>query len=80
MAVADGSIQGFSARLKWPGYFNGAPNGLWYVAPAQLQAAYTLALQKGIQFHTHTNGDEASDMAIYAFEAALRTHRWSATG
>ena len=73
-AVADGSIQGFSARLKWPGYFNGAPNGLWYVAPAQLQAAYTLALQKGIQFHTHTNGDEASDMAIDAFEAALRTH------
>ena len=25
--VADGSIQGFSARLRWPGYYNGAPNG-----------------------------------------------------
>ena len=31
--VADGSIQGFSARLKWPHYFNGAPNGLWYIEP-----------------------------------------------
>lgn len=71
-AVADGSIQGFSARLKWPGYFNGAPNGLWYVAPEQLRAAYALALRNGIQFHTHTNGDEASDMALDAFEAALR--------
>ncbi len=73
-AVADGSIQGFSARLKWPGYFNGAPNGLWYVAPEQLRAAYALALKSGIQFHTHTNGDEASDMALDAFEAALREY------
>lgn len=31
--VADGSIQGFSARLRWPGYYNGRPNGLWYTAP-----------------------------------------------
>ncbi|MEP5155044.1 amidohydrolase family protein, partial [Planktotalea sp.] len=35
-AVADGSIQGFSARMRWPGYHNGAPNGLWYTAPEQL--------------------------------------------
>jgi predicted amidohydrolase YtcJ len=72
--VADGSIQGFSARLKWPGYFNGAPNGLWYVAPEQVRAAYALALEKGVQIHTHTNGDEASEMAIDAMEAALRLH------
>lgn len=31
--VVDGSIQGLSARLKAPGYYNGAPNGLWYGAP-----------------------------------------------
>jgi predicted amidohydrolase YtcJ len=34
--VVDGSIQGFSARLRWPGYHNGAPNGLWYIAPEHL--------------------------------------------
>ena len=34
--VVDGSIQGFTARLRWPGYHNGAPNGLWYVAPSEL--------------------------------------------
>ena len=45
--VADGSIQGFSARLRWPGYHNGAPNGLWYTAPEQLREAYELGLKKG---------------------------------
>ena len=41
--VADGSIQGFSARMRWPGYFNGAPNGLWYTAPETIRECYTLA-------------------------------------
>lgn len=71
--IADGSIQGFSARLKWPGYYNGAPNGLWYVAPDQLAEIYTLALQKGVQVHTHTNGDEATQLAIDTLEQALKT-------
>lgn len=71
-AVADGSIQGFSARMRWPGYFNGAPNGLWYMAPETLREVYEEALENGIQVHTHTNGDEAIDMALDAMEAALR--------
>ena len=33
----DGSIQGFSARLRWPGYYNGAPNGLWYTPPEAIR-------------------------------------------
>ena len=72
-AVADGSIQGFSARLRWPGYFNGAANGLWYLAPQTLREVYEEALQNGIQVHTHTNGDEATDMALDAMETALRS-------
>ncbi|MBL8385052.1 MAG: amidohydrolase [Burkholderiales bacterium] len=73
-AVLDGSIQGFSARLRWPGYFNGAPNGLWYLAPEQLQAAYVEALAHGVQVHTHTNGDEATEAALDALQAALARH------
>ena len=78
--VADGSIQGFSARLRWPGYFNGAPQGLWYTAPEVLRETYALALQQGLLVHTHTNGDEATDMALGCFEAAIhqqpaRDHR-----
>ena len=72
--VADGSIQGFSARLRWPGYYNGAPNGLWYVTPEEMRAAYGLALERGVQIHTHTNGDEAIELALDCIEDALRRH------
>ena len=72
--VADGSIQGFSARLRWPGYHNGAPNGLWYMAPEQMGQALTLALQHGVQIHTHTNGDEATEAVLDGMEAALQQH------
>ncbi|MBL8288911.1 MAG: amidohydrolase [Rubrivivax sp.] len=69
--VADGSIQGFSARLRWPGYYNGAPNGLWYTPPQTVEEAYRLALHSGVQVHTHTNGDEATDMALDCMARAL---------
>ncbi len=69
--VADGSIQGFSARLRWPGYYNGAPNGLWYVPPETLRRAYREALEAGVQIHTHTNGDEATEMALDCLQHAL---------
>lgn len=72
--VADGSIQGFSARVNFPGYYNGAPNGLWYIAPEQLSEIYHLALKNGIQVHTHTNGDEATDLVLERLEEALRAH------
>ncbi len=70
--AADGSIQGFSARLLWPGYYNSAPNGMWYVAPETIQECYALALREGLQVHTHTNGDAATEMALDCIEKALR--------
>jgi len=73
-AHADGSIQGFSARLRWPGYYNGAPQGMWYVEPEYLRHVYALALRHGVQMHTHTNGDAAIDLAIECLESALREH------
>lgn len=73
-AHADGSIQGFTARMRWPGYHNGAPQGLWYIDPESLERLYALALQAGIQVHTHTNGDAAIDLAIECTQRALRAH------
>ena len=70
--VADGSIQGFTARLRWPGYYNGAPQGLWYTAPEAMREVYALALKAGVQVHTHTNGDQATQAVLDAFEQALR--------
>ncbi len=72
--VVDGSIQGFSARLKWPGYYNGAPNGLWYVAPEQLRTVLAGALEHGVQVHAHTNGDEATELLLDCVEEALAKH------
>jgi predicted amidohydrolase YtcJ len=71
-AVADGSIQGFSARMRWPGYHNGAPNGLWYTAPEQLAELYRLALAADVQVHTHTNGDEATEMVLDTLGPVLK--------
>ncbi|TAI64491.1 amidohydrolase [Bradyrhizobium sp. Leo170] len=68
--VVDGSIQGFTARLRWPGYHNGAPNGLWYIAPEQLPQLVETYHKAGIQLHIHTNGDEATELALDAIEAA----------
>ena len=72
--VADGSIQGFSARLRWPGYHNGAPKGLWYVAPEQLSEIYHHALAAGVQVHTHTNGDQATQLVLEKLGPALQAN------
>jgi len=69
--MLDGSIQGFSARLRWPGYFNGAANGIWVTAPAQYEADFETYHRAGLTIHTHTNGDEASELAIAAIERVL---------
>ena len=69
--MMDGSIQGFSARLRWPGYFNGAPNGIWVTSPAQYEADFETYHRAGLTIHTHTNGDEASEAAIDAIERVL---------
>jgi predicted amidohydrolase YtcJ len=69
--IADGSIQGFSARLRDPGYFNGAPNGLWYITPEHMREIYDLALENGLLVHTHTNGDQATQLVLETLEKAL---------
>lgn len=74
--VADGSIQGFSARLKQPHYYNGAPNGLWYIEPERLSAYLKAFTEAGIQVHVHTNGDECTEVALDKIEEALRAHPW----
>ncbi|GAP35793.1 amidohydrolase [Piscinibacter sakaiensis] len=68
---ADGSIQGFSARLRWPGYFNGAPNGIWNLQPALLRETILHHHAQGLQMHIHTNGDEATEVTLDALEEAL---------
>ncbi len=72
--VIDGSIQGFTARLRWPGYYNGRPNGIWVVPPNELAGIVERLHAAGMHIHIHTNGDEATEIALDAFEQALAKH------
>lgn len=79
--VIDGSIQGFTARLNWPYYYNApegnAENGLWYLAPEQLPDVLELFHRAGLTVHVHCNGDQATEVFIDAVEEVLERHpRW----
>lgn len=68
--MTDGSIQGFSARMRWPGYHNGQENGIWNAPPATLKQMVMDYHQAGLQLHIHTNGDEAVELMLDAIEEA----------
>jgi len=72
--MTDGSIQGFTGRLKWPGYYNGAPNGIWNFPPARLKEMIKSYHAAGLHVHIHVNGDQASEYALECLEEALTEH------
>jgi predicted amidohydrolase YtcJ len=74
--MTDGSIQGWTARVRWPGYVGGQPNGLWNSAPEEIFALTREMQARGVQMHIHVNGDEAAEVALEALEAAARAHPW----
>ena len=79
--VLDGSIQGFTARISWPHYYNapeGHPgNGLWLLAPDQVVDIVEAFHRAGLTVHAHCNGDEATEVFVDAVEQVLERHpRW----
>ncbi|MEO1557488.1 MAG: amidohydrolase [Pseudomonadota bacterium] len=70
--MTDGSIQGWTARVRWPGYVGGQPNGLWNAAPDEIFAIAAELQARGVQMHIHVNGDEAAEVCLDALEAAAR--------
>ena len=74
--MTDGSIQGWTARVKWPGYVGGQPNGIWNTAPEQIYELCEIMQREHIKMNIHTNGDEASEVVIDAIDAAMRKHPW----
>ncbi|MEM9041284.1 MAG: amidohydrolase [Actinomycetota bacterium] len=80
--VLDGSIQGFTARVGWPHYFQlpeGHPtNGLWLMPPDAVADVVTTHHAAGLTVHCHCNGDQAAQVFIDAVETALERHpRWN---
>lgn len=75
--MTDGSIQGWTARVKWPGYVGDHPNGIWNTAPDGIFELCEAFQKCGVQMHIHTNGDEASEVALDALESAMRKYPWA---
>lgn len=73
--MADGSIQGFTARVKKP-YLNGAQNGLWNQNPENLKMYMQIFNDANLQVNCHCNGDEASEAFIEACRNALAARPW----
>ncbi len=74
--MTDGAIQGWTARVKWPGYVGGQPNGIWNTPPELIYQLVETMHREGIQLHIHVNGDEAAEVSLAAIEAAIRKHPW----
>ncbi|MGI9611372.1 MAG: amidohydrolase, partial [Acidimicrobiales bacterium] len=76
--VLDGSIQGFTARISWPHYYQppaGHPgNGLWLMAPEQMADIIEPYHRAGLTIHVHCNGDEATEVFVDAVEEVLARH------
>ena len=78
--MTDGSIQGWTARLKWPLYVGGQDNGIWNTSPDQIRDLCRVMQSAKVQMHIHVNGDEASEIAIDAIEEALSLYPWRSHG
>jgi predicted amidohydrolase YtcJ len=74
--MTDGSLHGYTARLKWPRYLPNNENGMWNIAPQQLKELCKILHKNKIQMHIHVNGDEASEVAINALSDAMDQSSW----
>ncbi|MGI9602489.1 MAG: amidohydrolase [Acidimicrobiales bacterium] len=74
--VLDGSIQGWTAAMGWPGYFTGTDHGQLLLPPEQLTDAIRPFHQRRINVHTHCNGDLTIDMFIDAVEDLVIEYPW----
>jgi len=71
--VADGSIQGYTANMKWPYYYDGTANGMSNIKNDEYKALFLELHKAGIQTATHVNGDEALQEVMDMMEDVLST-------
>jgi len=67
----DGSIQGWTAKLKAPGYYTGIDHGIWNMPVDDFKNTVKVLHRSGVKMHIHTNGDAASELACDAMAGAL---------
>ena len=70
--VTDGSIQGYTAYMKWPYYYNSNENGILNTGFEKIYLLLKEYLAAGIQCSIHTNGSGAIENTIKAVEHILK--------
>jgi len=75
--IVDGSIQGYTADLMWPGYCGSHANPILETPFNQLRKEILPFHEAGYQLAIHVNGDGATEIALNAIEDILdRSPRW----
>jgi len=74
--VLDGSIQGWTALIREPGYISGEDHGQLLTVPDQFKDWLRPFHKAGINVHMHCNGSLTQDLAIETVEALLTEHAW----
>lgn len=67
----DGSIQGYTANMEWPYYYDGTPNGLQNMDQKSLAEQLRAYHNAGIQCAAHANGTAGIAEWLEALEAIL---------
>lgn len=74
--VLDGSIQGWTAAISWPGYFTGTGHPMLLV-PVERMHQLLLAFHRArVNVHVHCNGDLAAEAVLDAIDVAVAAHPW----
>jgi len=72
--MLDGSIQGRTGQLDWPGYCCGDDHGMWVVDPDEMVEKMRPFHQAGLQLAMHTNGDKAIAAGVEIYRRLLSDH------
>ena len=74
--LLDGSIQGFTARLREPGYYGRTDKGIWITPPEVFKEMLLPFHRRGLTVHCHCNGDEAVDVFLNTVEQVQAESPW----
>jgi predicted amidohydrolase YtcJ len=74
--VLDGSIQGWTAMMNWPGYYTGIDQGQLLTIPEQFKEWALPFHEAGLNIHMHCNGAATIDLAIETVDQLLREVPW----
>jgi predicted amidohydrolase YtcJ len=72
--VVDGSLQGLTGLIQWPGYYKTFTDGVANISQDDLSKWVLEVHKRGFQAVIHTNGDQATEMGLAAIAAAERQY------